>query len=243
MLGFVPLSSKPPGDVGTGVFAAIAATIAVTAGASAGHGAAASGAATVPVSASVNAAHGVAASVSAGVPVSAAADADFTQPGSAATLAAVVPAGAEIAADHGVAATLGAALAVSGAATVAHGGTAGLTATVPVTAAAAAAHGVAAGALSGVGVHASITALVERYELIGEVRLAGILVNRRVRAYRRDTGALVGEANTVAGHFRVHAGFVAGVEHLALPIDLSDDATDWAPPVANRVLPVLAQDA
>lgn len=243
MLGFAPLSSLALGSIDAGATVSIAAEVPVTAGASASHGAAASGAATVPVSASIRGAHGVAAAVAAGVWVVAAAEADFTLPGASATLTASVPVGAAIEAGHGVAATVGAAVAVAGAASAAHGGAAALAATVPVTAAAAAAHGVAASALASVGLRASIAALVERYELIGEVRLAGVLVNRRVRAYRRDTGALVGEADTVAGHFRVHAGFVAGVEHLVLPIDLAADATDWAPPAANRVVPVLAMDA
>lgn len=80
-----------------------------------------------------------------------------------------------------------------------------------------------------------------RHELRGEVRLGGVLVNRRVRAYARDTGALLGEADTVAGKFRVHAGFAA-IECYATPIDLSPGATDWLPPTANRILAVLASD-
>lgn len=243
MLGFAPLSSAALGSIDPGVALIVAAQVPVTAGFTAGHGASGTGAAAVPVNASASAAHGVAVSVAARVPAVAAAEAQFTQPGSEATLVAAVAVSAAIGADHGVAATLGATVAVAGAASAAHGGAAGLAATVPVTAGAAAAHGVAASALAGVGLRASIAALVERYEMRGEVRLAGILVNRRVRAYRRDTGALVGEADTVAGHFRVHAGFVAGVEHLVLPIDLTADATDWAPPAANRVVPVLAMDA
>lgn len=81
-----------------------------------------------------------------------------------------------------------------------------------------------------------------RYELRGEVRLSGVLVNRRVRAYRRDTGALVGEADTTAGQFRVNAGIGSPREHYVIPVDLSDDASDWRPPVANRVVSVLASD-
>lgn len=87
---------------------------------------------------------------------------------------------------------------------------------------------------SGVGVH-------PRYELRGEVRLSGVLVNRRVRAYLRSTGAMVGEAETTAGRFAIHTGF-APAEHTVTPIDLSDDATDWLPPTANRVMSVLAED-
>lgn len=72
--------------------------------------------------------------------------------------------------------------------------------------------------------------------------MGGVLVNRRVRAYLRETGALLGQADTVAGHFKVHAGF-AEAECYATPIDLDADATDWLPPTANRILSVLADDA
>ena len=68
MLGFTPLSSHPPGDAGNGVFAVIAATAAVTAGASSTHGAAASGTATVQLGASISASHGVAAGITGMVP-------------------------------------------------------------------------------------------------------------------------------------------------------------------------------
>lgn len=84
--------------------------------------------------------------------------------------------------------------------------------------------------------------IVERYELKGEVRQSGVLVNRRVRAYHRDTGALVNEGDTVAGRFRVHTGFTPA-EYYVIPIDLSNDAADWTPPCANRLASVLAMDA
>lgn len=87
-----------------------------------------------------------------------------------------------------------------------------------------------------------IDAIVLRYELRGEVRDTGVLVDRRVRAYRRDTGTLIGEADTVAGRFRIHTGFEPR-EHYVVPIHLAVEATDYAPPCANRVLSVLAQDA
>lgn len=104
-----------------------------------------------------------------------------------------------------------------------------------------AAHGVAgngAGVLAfagaGVGVH-------PRHEVLGEVRLSGVLVNRRVRCYKRASGALMGQADTVAGRYRVHAGFDDG-EVYVCAIDLASDATDWVPPAANRLTPVLASD-
>ena len=84
--------------------------------------------------------------------------------------------------------------------------------------------------------------VVERFELKGEVRQAGVLINRRVRAYLRDTGNLVNEGDTVAGRFCLHTGFTPA-EYYVIPIDLSNDAADWMPPCANRLLSVLAMDA
>ncbi|MDP4074196.1 hypothetical protein [Acidovorax sp. A1169] len=107
--------------------------------------------------------------------------------------------------------------------------------------AAAGAHGVAgAGALS-LDFAVACTAVHPRYEVRGVVRTGGVLLNRRVRAYDRDTGALLGQGDTVAGQFRVHAGF-AERECCVLPIDLSPGAVDWRPPAANRVLSKLADD-
>lgn len=103
------------------------------------------------------------------------------------------------------------------------------------------AHGVAGAGSAAIPISVAGVAVHQRYELRGEVRLGGVLVNRRVRAYARDTGALLGEADTVAGKFRVHAGFAA-IECYATPIDLSPGATDWLPPTANRILAVLASD-
>lgn len=103
------------------------------------------------------------------------------------------------------------------------------------------AHGVRGAAVAVLAVAASGVAMHPRYSLRGEVRDGAVLVNRTVRAYRRDTGALVGEQETTAGRFDMHAGFVP-LEHYILPIDLSDGAADFAPPVANRVLSVLVQD-
>lgn len=89
---------------------------------------------------------------------------------------------------------------------------------------------------------ATIHSTVQRYELRGAVRSNGVLVNRRVRAYRRDTGAMAGEADTVLGRFIIPAGS-APAEHYLIPIDLDAGASDYAPPAANRVVSVLAQDA
>lgn len=83
--------------------------------------------------------------------------------------------------------------------------------------------------------------IVVRYELRGEVRDNGILINRRVRAYRRDSGELIGDVDTVSGKFIIHAGFEEH-EHYLTPVDLNDAATDFLPPTANRVISFLAQD-
>lgn len=87
----------------------------------------------------------------------------------------------------------------------------------------------------------SATAVHPRYELRGVVKVGDTLVNRRVRAYNRDSGELVGQADTVAGVFAIHAGFTED-EFYVTPIDLDPDAVDWKPPTANRVLSVLAED-
>lgn len=82
---------------------------------------------------------------------------------------------------------------------------------------------------------------VVRYRLSGEVRLSGVLVDRRVRAYRRSDGALVAQADTAAGRFALDVGFSAD-EYTVIPVDLATGATDYTPPAANRVMSVLAQD-
>jgi len=87
----------------------------------------------------------------------------------------------------------------------------------------------------------ALAATVIRYRLAGEVRSAGVLINRRVRAYRRSDGALIAQADTIAGRFDLHAGF-APDEYLLVPVDLGAEAVDYAPPAANRVVSVLVQD-
>lgn len=106
----------------------------------------------------------------------------------------------------------------------------------------AAAHGVAATGSGALGFTGTCVALHLRYEVRGEVRLSGVLVNRRVRCYKRASGDLVGQADTVAGLYRVPAGFDEG-EVYVTAIHLDDAATDWLPPTANRLVPVLASDA
>ena len=101
--------------------------------------------------------------------------------------------------------------------------------------------GPAAATIATIALTGAITAQHPRYELRGQVRLAGSPVERRVRAYRRDTGVLLGQGDTTGGFFRIPAGFAA-IECTVLPIDLSPGATDYEPPTANRVLCVMAED-
>lgn len=88
----------------------------------------------------------------------------------------------------------------------------------------------------------AIVGTVVRYQLRGEVRDQGVLVNRRVRAHRRSNGALAAEGDTLAGVFVLDVGFSAD-EYYVVPINLAADATDFTPPCANRVVSVLAMDA
>lgn len=85
------------------------------------------------------------------------------------------------------------------------------------------------------------TALHPRYRLRGVVKDNGALVDRRVRAYKRSTGALVAQGDTVGGAFDLAVGYALD-EFYVVPIDLANDAEDWRPPVANRVLSVLVVD-
>lgn len=102
-------------------------------------------------------------------------------------------------------------------------------------------HGVAGVASGSLSLAGAGTAVHERYEVRGEVREGGVLVNRRVRAYLRSSGALVSETDTVGGKFNLNTGF-SQAEHYVVPIDLGAFASDWLPPAANRIVPVLAYD-
>lgn len=198
-------------------------------------------AATVPVTAAQSLVQGIALSGVASIAVTAAMSLDFTSPIIDITLAASVSVGAASDVAHGVA--------VSGVATIpvtvemgaVHGVSVAATATIPVTAVQNMVHGVAVDGIASVALAAAASIEVTRYELRGEVRLGGVLVNRRVRAYQRASGALVGEVDTVIGKFALHTGF-APAEHYITPIDLDAGATDWSPPTANRIMSVLALD-
>lgn len=108
------------------------------------------------------------------------------------------------------------------------------------------ASGVAAHGVSGVGevtigMAAAGVGTHHRYEVRGEVRDQGVLVERRVRVYLRSSGALVGQGDTTAGAFAIPTGFAAD-EHYIIPIHLDSEAVDWSPPCANRVVAVLMED-
>ena len=134
------------------------------------------------------------------------------------------------------------ALAFTGAATAAHGIAGTAAGALAFTGSGTSAHGIAATGAGAIGFTGACVAAHLRYEVRGEVRLSGVLVNRRVRCYKRSTGELVGHADTVAGLYRVPAGFDDG-EVYTMAIHLDEAATDWIPPAANRLVPVLAEDA
>lgn len=190
--------------------------------------------------------HGIAVDgVAALGPVTAAGEIEFTSPEVVIVGAALLgPVVADGAVAHGVsvvgAAVIGPVIAAGDAA---HGVAAVGAATLgPVTALGGMAHGISVAGVATLGpVVAAGDVLHPRYVLKGEVRDAGVLVNRTVRAYRRSDGALIGEQLTDLGRFDIHAGFTAS-EHYLLPIDLDSGATDFTPPAANRVLSVLAED-
>lgn len=133
------------------------------------------------------------------------------------------------------------ALAFAGAGLGAHGAAGAGAGALLFTGAASGAHGVAAAGAGSVQFSGMAAAQHLRYEVRGEVRLGGVLVNRRVRCSKRATGELTGQADTVGGRYRVHAGF-DDAEVYVTAIDLAGSATDWVPPTANRLVPVLADD-
>ena len=130
----------------------------------------------------------------------------------------------------------------AGSATAAHGVAGAAGGALAFTGAGAAAHGIAATGAGAIGFTGACVAAHLRYEVRGEVRQGGVLVNRRVRCYKRSTGELMGQTDTAAGLYRVHAGF-DDAEVYTLAIHLDEAATDWIPPTANRLVPVLAEDA
>ena len=167
------------------------------------------------------AAHGVAGAAAGTLGFAGAGVAEFTDPGVTGAGAGELPFVGAGVAGHGVAGAGAGALAFAGAGSGGHG-----------------VAGAGAGALAFAG---ACAALHLRYEVRGEVRLGGVLVNRRVRCSKRATGELTGQTDTVAGRYRVHAGF-DDAEVYVNAIDLSEGATDWIPPAANRLVPLLADD-
>lgn len=199
------------------------------------------GAVTLEISAAAVATHGVAGVGAVTLEITAAAVAEHQSIEVTGVGAVTLEITAAAVAAHGVAGAGAATLDVSADSSGGHGVAGAADAALSISAAAVGAHGVAGAGAVTLDIAAAAVAVHERYEVRGEVRLGGVLVNRRVRAHRRDTGALVGEGDTTAGRFSIHTGF-APIEHYIVPIHLDDAATDWSPPTANRVLSVLAQD-
>lgn len=124
---------------------------------------------------------------------------------------------------------------------VRHGVTGAMSADLDIGADVALAHGVAGAFSTSLSIDGSAALLHPRFRLHGQVKDNGVLVDRRVRAYRRSTGALVAEVDTVDGEFELSVGYSVD-EFYLVPIDLDNAASDWRPPVANRVLSVLVSD-
>lgn len=223
-LGHSAIGDAPLGSLPGGVFAN---TIDITA--------------TVPVVAAQDIVQATVQTTIAAIPVTADMSLDFSSPNIDIDVVAAIPVVAASDLAHGVALDSVAAIQLTAEILADHGVLVAASAVIEVTALQDLAHGVA---LDGIAViqlvgHADI--LIERYELRGEVRLGGVLVNRRVRAYQRLSGAMVGEVDTVIGKFALHTGFEP-FECYITPIDLDAGATDWSPPTANRIMSVLALD-
>lgn len=180
------------------------------------------GAGALAFTGAATAAHGVAGAGAGALAFTGSGAAEHTNPGVEGVGAGMLPFTGSGTASHGIAGDAAGALAFTGSGT--------------------AAHGIAATGAGAIGFTGACVALHLRYEVRGEVRLSGVLVNRRVRCYKRASGDLVGQADTVAGLYRVPAGFDDG-EVYVTAIHLDDAASDWLPPTANRLVPVLASDA
>lgn len=198
-------------------------------------------AASVTVTAAQDMAHGIAADGVATVTITAAMSLEYTTVDIDIDIAASVQVLGAGDLAHGVAVDGIASIPVTADLAGVHGAAIAVVAGVPVQALVGGAHGTALDGIALVGVAAALDITVERYEVRGEVRLSGVLVNRRVRAYLRSSGVLLGETDTVVGKFHVPTGF-AEAECYVTPIDLDDAATDWLPPTANRITSVLALD-
>lgn len=189
--------------------------------------------------------HGVRGSAHGVIPLAGGIIAETENTGRIANALGAVPLAGETAARHGVRAVAAGLLPITmgGAAVARHGvhatsgGAIGFVGNAP------ARHGVRVTADGAVPLRGVAGTTHGRYEVRGEVRLSpgGVLAQRTVRVYARDSGALVASGDSVGGYFRIACGFEPG-EYVVLPIDLSPDATDFVPPVANRVVSVRAQD-
>lgn len=190
--------------------------------------------------------NGVRASASGAVPLSGEAVSETENTGRVANALGVLSLGGALVARHGVrSAALGTLpITLAGASLARHGVRAATAGAIRFVGAAHSRHGVRATPVGAVPLRGVVGTTHGRYEVRGEVRLSpgGALAQRLVRVYARDSGELVASGDTVGGYFHLHCGFAPG-EYVVLPIDMSPAAMDFVPPVANRVLSVLAQDA
>jgi len=160
------------------------------------------------------------------------------------TMAATLALAGEIDATHELpvfAGTLAAGLDLAGGMDVAHGIVGSAWAVLELGVDVQARHGVVGAASAALGITGAAVATFPRFQLRGVVQDGGSPVERRVRAYKRSTGALVAQGDTTGGAFVLDVGYALD-EFVILPIDLANDATDWTPPCANRVLSVLLVD-
>lgn len=195
----------------------------------------------IPVAAAQALAHGHTLAGGAAVPITASMELEYTAVGVGITLVASVPVVVAAQGMHGVSVAGVASVPITTMLSAVHGGSVSAAATVPVLAVQVIAHGVALDGVASIALRAAASIEIDRYEVRGEVRLGGVLIDRRVRAYLRSSGALLSQADTVAGKFALHAGFAAA-ECYITPIDMADGATDWLPPTANRITSVQALD-
>lgn len=206
----------------------------------------ASGVGSVSFSASAQASHGVAGAGSGVVPLSALAFGEVETTIHQGTSHGVVQLTASASGAHGVAGAASGVfpLTLVGDATAAHGVGGAAHGAIGLSASAQGAHGIGGHAGGVFKVVGNCEAQHTRFEVRGLVRETedGVLLTRRVRAYSRATGELLGQSDSARGKFHVPCG-LEPQEVTVLVIDLSPYAIDYRPPATNRVMSVLARDA
>lgn len=116
-------------------------------------------------------------------------------------------------------------------------------ASVPVSASGEGKHGYGVASVVPLQLIANGVAQHTRYEVRGHVNLSagGLALSRSVRVCDRDSGELVSMGDSIGGVFHLHCG-LAPAEYTIMVVDTDPAATDFAIPVTNRVVSVLAQD-